>query len=218
MATQSKAANASSERLREYGREVRRESDALAESVRGAVGEMQKLAVENVEGRPYLALGAAFGFGLVLGGGVPIGAMRFAARTAASMAVSALVETMMPARGRRAGGRRRRRARDARPCAQPTALADRHANCIHRGRRTNDVRDPSVPRRNAAMVIGNVKEATAEATDAAREMAAELSEELPAMVRSADSWLRDAAAKQPLLALGAAVAAGYALGRLMAKR
>jgi len=68
------------------------------------------------------------------------------------------------------------------------------------------------------MVIGNVKEATAEAAEAAREMAAEISEELPAMMKSADSWLRDAAARQPLLALGAAVAAGYALGRLLAKR
>ena len=110
MAGQGKSSSASSERLKEYGRELRQESDALAESMRGAAGEMQKIAAEQVEGRPYFALGAAFGFGLVLGGGVPMGAMRFALRTVAGMLVAQAMETIVPSAPAPRAARRRRRA------------------------------------------------------------------------------------------------------------
>jgi len=110
VAGQGKSASASGERLKEYGREMRREGDALTESMRGAAGEMQKLAAEQVEGRPYLALGAAFGFGLVLGGGVPMGAMRFAVRTAAGMLAAQAMEAIVPSAPAPRAARRRRSA------------------------------------------------------------------------------------------------------------
>ena len=64
------------------------------------------------------------------------------------------------------------------------------------------------------MVMSDVKEATR----AARDIAVDVGSELPETFRSADAWLRDAAARQPLLALGAALAAGYAVGRMFARR
>jgi hypothetical protein len=57
-----------------------------------------------------------------------------------------------------------------------------------------------------------------EVAKAAREIAVDVSQELPETLRSADAWLRETAARQPLLALGAALAAGYAVGRLLARR
>lgn len=64
------------------------------------------------------------------------------------------------------------------------------------------------------MVMTDVKEAT----KTARDIAVEVRKELPESLRSADVWLRDAAARQPLLALGVALAAGYAVGRMLARR
>jgi hypothetical protein len=68
------------------------------------------------------------------------------------------------------------------------------------------------------MAMSDVREATKEATRAAREMAVDVSDQLPDALRSADAWLRDTAARQPLLTLGAAVVAGYAIGRVLARR
>jgi hypothetical protein len=56
------------------------------------------------------------------------------------------------------------------------------------------------------------------AARAARDMAVEVRDELPETLRNADVWLRDAAARQPLVALGAALVAGYAIGRMFARR
>jgi len=64
------------------------------------------------------------------------------------------------------------------------------------------------------MVMSDVKEAT----KTARDIAVEVRNELPESLRSADVWLRDAASRQPLLALGVALAAGYAVGRMLARR
>jgi hypothetical protein len=57
-----------------------------------------------------------------------------------------------------------------------------------------------------------------EVAKTAREIAADATQELPETLRSADAWLRETATRQPLLALGAALAAGYAVGRLLARR
>jgi hypothetical protein len=64
------------------------------------------------------------------------------------------------------------------------------------------------------MAMTDVKEAAR----TAREIAVDVRNELPDTLRSADVWLRDAAQRQPLLALGAAVIAGYAVGRMLARR
>ena len=57
-----------------------------------------------------------------------------------------------------------------------------------------------------------------EATKAAREIAVDVRNELPEALRNADVWVREAAQRQPLLALGAALVAGYAVGRMLARR
>jgi hypothetical protein len=51
-----------------------------------------------------------------------------------------------------------------------------------------------------------------------RELAADVKNEIPDRLRTADAWLRDVAERQPLLALGVALAAGYAAGRLLPRR
>jgi len=57
-----------------------------------------------------------------------------------------------------------------------------------------------------------------EAAKTAREIAVDVRNELPEALHNADVWLRDAAQRQPLLALGAALVAGYAVGRMLARR
>lgn len=64
------------------------------------------------------------------------------------------------------------------------------------------------------MTMSDVKEATR----AARDIAVDVRNELPQTLQDADVWIRDAAARQPLLALGVALAAGYAFGRMLARR
>jgi hypothetical protein len=68
------------------------------------------------------------------------------------------------------------------------------------------------------MAMSDVREATKEATRAARDIAVDVTQNMPDAFRSADVWLRDTAARQPLLTLGAAVIAGYAIGRALARR
>jgi hypothetical protein len=87
---------AHAQRLRDYGREVVQERDALVEAAQGAVSELSALVKENVEERPYTVLGAAFGVGLILGGGLPLGIVGFTARAAAGMAARQMVEGMLP--------------------------------------------------------------------------------------------------------------------------
>lgn len=68
------------------------------------------------------------------------------------------------------------------------------------------------------MSMSEVKSQMTEATKAARDAAVEVTHDLPDALRSADAWLRDTATRQPLLALGAALVAGYAIGRVLARR
>lgn len=68
------------------------------------------------------------------------------------------------------------------------------------------------------MAMSDVRDATKEATRVARDIAVEVQNDLPEALRSADAWLRDTAARQPLLTLGVAVVAGYAIGRVLARR
>lgn len=94
MANQEKAARG--RRLREYGREVKEDRDAMVEAARGAVTELTDLAREQVTERPYTVLGSTFGLGLVLGGGLPLSVVGFTARAAAGMVVRQMVEGALP--------------------------------------------------------------------------------------------------------------------------
>lgn len=67
--------------------------------------------------------------------------------------------------------------------------------------------------------VGDVATTDArQAARAARKLAAGVQNELPDRLREADDWLRDATGRQPLLALGVALAAGYGLSRLGGRR
>jgi hypothetical protein len=90
---------AHAQRLRDYGREVVEERDALVEAAQGAVSELSALVKEQVDERPYTVLGTAFGLGLLLGGGLPLGVLGFTARAAAGIAVRQVVESMVPGNG-----------------------------------------------------------------------------------------------------------------------
>lgn len=62
-----------------------------------------------------------------------------------------------------------------------------------------------------------VREATREQLNAAGETLEEGLDRAQDAVGQADLWLRERVVEQPLLALGAAAVAGYALGRLLSK-
>jgi ElaB/YqjD/DUF883 family membrane-anchored ribosome-binding protein len=83
-------------KLRQRGREVRAEGEALMEATQGALQEMSDLVGRQLESRPYATLGTAFGFGLLLGGGLPFGVVRFTARAAAGMFLRQVVESALP--------------------------------------------------------------------------------------------------------------------------
>jgi ElaB/YqjD/DUF883 family membrane-anchored ribosome-binding protein len=89
-------AAAGTHKLRERGREVRAEGEALMEATQGAIEEMSQLVGRQLESRPYATLGTAFGFGLLLGGGLPFGVVRFTARAAAGIFLSHVVEAALP--------------------------------------------------------------------------------------------------------------------------
>ena len=58
-------------RLQERGRDVRRDARELATDLEQAAGEIEGFLREQLQRRPYTTLGAAAGFGYVLGGGIP---------------------------------------------------------------------------------------------------------------------------------------------------
>ena len=96
MAKQTTTATAHAQKLRDYGREVVEERDALMEAAQGAVSELSALVKEQVDERPYTVLGAAFGIGLVLGGGIPLAIVGLGARAAAGMAMRQMVAGFVP--------------------------------------------------------------------------------------------------------------------------
>ena len=116
MAKQTTTATAHAQRIRDYGREALEERDALMEAAQGAVSEISALVKEQVDERPYTVLGAAFGLGLVLGGGIPLGIVGLGARAAAGIAMRQMVAGMVPgiAAGAASGGRRRTASRESR--------------------------------------------------------------------------------------------------------
>lgn len=57
-----------------------------------------------------------------------------------------------------------------------------------------------------------------DAVEQGEEALAEGAAQLRGSARGAESWLRERAKREPLLALGVAVAAGFVLGRLLSGR
>lgn len=76
--------------LRERAHEMRGEAENLARAGREAVRDLDTLARDQLERRPYLVLGALFAAGYVLGGGVPPRLMGFAFGVGTRVAASAL--------------------------------------------------------------------------------------------------------------------------------
>jgi hypothetical protein len=84
------------ERLRAYGREAREEGQALLHATQGMLSEAEGLAREQLDARPYVTLGAAFGLGLFLAGGLPFGVVRLAARAGMGIAARQLLAAALP--------------------------------------------------------------------------------------------------------------------------
>jgi len=82
--------------LREHGREMRAEGEALLQATQGVLREMNQVVGQQLETRPYATLGTAFGLGLVLGGGLPFAVVRFTARAAAGVFLRQVVEAALP--------------------------------------------------------------------------------------------------------------------------
>jgi hypothetical protein len=70
--------------------------EALLQSTRAALRELGQLAGQRLEDDPYATVGTVFGFGLVLGGGLPVGVLRFTARAAAGIVLRHVVEAALP--------------------------------------------------------------------------------------------------------------------------
>jgi hypothetical protein len=96
--------------LRTHRREMRDATSQLTRSTRATMDDITLAWQLQAEKNPYLSLGAVFAAGYVLGGGVPVAAVRLAlgvgARMAMSMAVRELIAgaTGSQRRGREQGG------------------------------------------------------------------------------------------------------------------
>jgi hypothetical protein len=74
--------------LRAHRREIGAAGRELARSTRSTLDDVTLAWRLQAERSPYLSLGAAFAAGYVLGGGVPLRLVRFAAGTGARMAAT----------------------------------------------------------------------------------------------------------------------------------
>jgi hypothetical protein len=81
----------SAEGLREEGRHIREEAGELAADVGELVEEVGDFVRDQAIQRPYVTLGAAFGIGYVLGGGVPLWMVRSLVAIGGKIAVSAVL-------------------------------------------------------------------------------------------------------------------------------
>jgi hypothetical protein len=87
---------ASTRTLFEHGREMRAEGEALLQATQTVLRDVNHVVGQQIEVRPYATLGTAFGLGLLLGGGLPFGVVRFTARIAAGMFLRQAVEAALP--------------------------------------------------------------------------------------------------------------------------
>lgn len=98
--------------LRTHRREMRDATTQLTRSTRATLDDISLAWKLQAEKNPYLSLGAVFAAGYVLGGGIPVAAVRLAlgvgARMALSMAVRELIEGATSQRRPREAEARRR--------------------------------------------------------------------------------------------------------------
>jgi len=89
-------AEAGTRTLFEHGREMGAEGEALLQATQTVLRDVSHVVGQQIEVRPYATLGTAFGLGLLLGGGLPFGVVRFTARVAAGMFLRQAVEAALP--------------------------------------------------------------------------------------------------------------------------
>jgi hypothetical protein len=99
--------------LRTHRREMRDATSQLSRSTRATLDDISLAWKLQAEKNPYLSLAAVFAAGYVLGGGVPVAAVRLAlgvgARMALSMAMRELVAGASQRRTRESSGDAARR-------------------------------------------------------------------------------------------------------------
>lgn len=83
--------NDRTDRVRTEGRHIAEEARELAADVNELVEESTDFLRDQAIQRPYVTLASAFGAGYVLGGGVPLWAVRALIAVGGKMAVSAIV-------------------------------------------------------------------------------------------------------------------------------
>ena len=82
------------ERIHQKSQRVRREVRGLTAEVEGALGDLERLARDQLARRPYTTLTAASGLGYVLGGGVPMAFTRMVFGMGGRLAVVMLAQRL----------------------------------------------------------------------------------------------------------------------------
>src|SRR5262245_34734031 len=72
----------------ERSREIRREAEQLAGSVKDATGEVERYLADQAKRRPYAVIGVGMAVGYVLGGGLASRVTAFCLSTASRLAVA----------------------------------------------------------------------------------------------------------------------------------
>lgn len=96
--------NDRTDRVRDEGREIASDARELASDVSEMVEEATDFLRDQAIQRPYVTLASAFGVGYVLGGGVPLWAMRALIAVGGKIAVSAVMQEIARSAGPRTGG------------------------------------------------------------------------------------------------------------------
>jgi hypothetical protein len=104
--------------LRTHRREMREATSQLKLSTRATLDDIALAWKLQAEKNPYLSLGAVFAAGYVLGGGVPVAAVRLALGVGARMALSMAMREMLA--GVTASQRRSRDAEGDSPRRRPS--------------------------------------------------------------------------------------------------
>lgn len=86
--------NDRTDRVRTEGRQIADEAKELASDVNELVEEATDFLRDQAIQRPYVTLASAFGAGYVLGGGVPLWAVRALLAVGGKVAVSAIITEM----------------------------------------------------------------------------------------------------------------------------
>ncbi len=99
-------------RLLTHQRELREAARQLARAARATVEDVALVSRLQLERNPYVTIGSFFALGYVLGGGVPVRAVRFALGMGIRMGATVAMRELA---SRAYSGRRSARPRDAQP-------------------------------------------------------------------------------------------------------